>query len=82
MHSKTKLSSKATAKKFTVGDLVTSEFFEGDRDVIREILRIEKDCDTESTVRIWASDGGLCECCSKFRSRPISGVDGAWMLPF
>ena len=81
MHANTKLSSKEVAKSFKVGDIVTSEYHENDYSVKRVITRIEIDPDTGTGVRIWASDGGKCDCCGRILSKPIYGVDGAWFLP-
>ncbi|MFK5893162.1 MAG: hypothetical protein QM504_08075 [Pseudomonadota bacterium] len=77
----TKLSDNNVVLKFKVGDLVTSEFYSDDSHVVRNITRIDSNVDTGSTVRIWATDGGICDCCNKRRSKSIDGVDGYWFLP-
>lgn len=81
MDKNTKLSSKEIALSLKVGDSVTTEYYPADRNVIRTITKIENDADTGSTVRIWASEGGVCECCNKARSKPVPGVDGGWFFP-
>ena len=76
-----KLSSKKTALSIAVGDKVTTEFIYEDRHVIRTVTRVEHGATTGSTVRIWAGNGGLCDCCGRPLSRAIEGVDGAWFIP-
>ena len=81
MHANTKLSTKEVVKRFKVGDIVTSEYHENDYSVKRIITKIEIDPDTGTGIRIWASDGGKCDCCGRILSKPINGADGAWFLP-
>lgn len=81
MRINTKLSNKKIAKSISVGDLVTSEFYDHDAHVKRTVTRVEHDVSTETTVRIWADDGGVCPCCNRPLSKSIDGVDGAWFIP-
>lgn len=81
MHANTKLSSAAIAKTIAVGDKVTTAFYEDATHVVRTVTKVEHDADTGTTVRIWADDGGACECCNRPLSKSINGADGAWFIP-
>jgi len=75
------LSSKEVVHSFKVGDLVTTELYIQDKDVIRTITKIEYNSNTGSGITIWADNGGICPCCNRAPSIDTGGVDGAWFLP-
>jgi len=79
--SKIRLSTPETARALKVGDVVTTDYIEADRHVRRVITAVHPDEQCSSGVRVYASDGGLCECCQRPLSKTIDGVDGLWFLP-
>jgi len=81
MYANTRLLDQKTVLSIVVGDSVTTEYFPEDANIKRTVTRVDYNCNTGSTIRIWASDGDTCACCNRPLSKPVNGVDGAWFLP-
>ncbi len=81
MKTDTKLTNKAVAQSLKIGDRVTTAYYSKDANVIRDITQIQYNVDTGSTVMVWATNGGVCKCCNRPLSKPITGIDGAWFIP-
>jgi hypothetical protein len=61
--------------KFKKGNLVKSDFYEEEKDIVRKIISIKKD---NGGYRVSADAGKICECCKRPLGKEILGVDSAW----
>ncbi len=64
-----------------VGQKVTTDFIEKDKDVIRTITNIEKNSGYGSGYVASADSGEACECCDRKFSQEILSMDACWFIP-
>ena len=64
-----------------LGDPVKTNFYTGDEDVVRRVTDVQRDPTYGSGWRVSADDGGICPCCNRARSMPLTDVDGAHFAP-
>lgn len=64
----------------SVGDKVTSRFYQDQSTVVRTLTRLEASPATGSGVRAWSDGGDTCPTCGH-KSYSIEGVDGSWFEP-
>ena len=65
----------------SVGDSVTTTFYEDEKGVVRKITSVEKDFLCGSGYRASADEGVMCKCCGNLPAVAVEGVDAAWFKP-
>ena len=63
------------------GQLVTTDFWLTEADIVRRIESIEVDFGCSSGYRIAADAGEPCACCKRPFGRRVHGIDGSWFSP-
>jgi len=59
---------------FRVGDLVTTDFYVHERDLVRKVTSVEKSDGCRSGWAVSADQGERCQCCDRPNGTPINGM--------
>jgi hypothetical protein len=69
------------------GDKITTDFFNGEEQVVRTIIWIEDNPKMGSGREVMFDGGNECPCCKRLLGTPLSsyikrygGIDAAWVI--
>jgi hypothetical protein len=65
-------------KPFKIGDRVTTDFYQDERDVVRRVTSVLRSAEFGSGWEVSADGGEVCSACGRRWGTPVERLDSTW----